>query len=102
MISSFFKNKFLASKNNNNISSIISYSNNMFNNSYGDYLESSEEGYKKNVIVYRCIHILSRAISSVDWFIKGINHENGEYYRILDSKFLNLLKNPTKPFVLKV
>ncbi len=94
MISSFFKNKFLASKNNNNISSIISYSNNMFNNSYGDYLESSEEGYKKNVIVYRCIHILSRAISSVDWFIKGINHENGEYYRILDSKFLNLLKNP--------
>ena len=90
MMGSFFKN-YLSS---NNISSVVSYKNYGGSNVVsGDYGDLCEHGYKNNVVVYRCIHIISRAISSVDWVIKKTNKDSN-FESIKEGEILNLLKRP--------
>lgn len=48
----------------------------------------AEEGYQKNIIVYRCVSLIARGVGSVPWQL----YKNGE--KISDHPLLSLLKNP--------
>lgn len=84
MFSRFFKN-YTDEKNGN--SNLVSYRTAMSfsSNSYDDL---AEIGYKKNVIVYRCIQLISRALASVEW-----NLQDGDNV-IHDHEILDLMNKP--------
>lgn len=48
----------------------------------------AEEGYQKNIVVYRCVSLISRGIGSVPWHL----YQGDERLQI--HPLLNLLKNP--------
>lgn len=48
-----------------------------------DYHQLAEEGYQKNVIVYRCVNLITRGISSVPWLLYKHDDEI-ERHPILD------------------
>ncbi len=47
------------------------------------YDDLAEVGYKKNVIVYRCVQLISRALASVDWTLQD-GDETLREHEILD------------------
>lgn len=85
MLSSIFKN-YITGKNRESVSDIVSYRS-LGNSSLSDYFELSDSGYKSNVIVYRCVQLIARALASVDWEVK--NHEANNANNIL-----NLIHKP--------
>ncbi|MDR3030947.1 MAG: phage portal protein [Holosporales bacterium] len=90
MLNKLFKN-YVA--NNNSNSSLISYKTANIT-SLDNYQELAEIGYKKNVIVYRCVHLISRAVSSVDWILKKANDSNTPDDVIYNHKTLDIIKKP--------
>lgn len=48
-----------------------------------DYQQLADEGYQKNVIVYRCVNLITRGISSIPWLLYDHDHEL-ERHPILD------------------
>ena len=51
--------------------------------SSSDYDDLADIGYKKNVIVYRCVQLISRALASVDWTLQD-GDETLREHEILD------------------
>ncbi|MBX9696989.1 MAG: phage portal protein, partial [Alphaproteobacteria bacterium] len=54
----------------------------------------AEEGYHKNVIVYRCVNVIARAIASVPWLISE-KRDDGDMHELYDHPILNLLNQPS-------
>lgn len=48
-----------------------------------DYQQLADEGYQKNVIVYRCVNLIARGIGSIPWLLYDHEHEV-EHHPILD------------------
>lgn len=65
MFTNFFKN-YTNGKTGDSRSALVSYrpAGNFSSTSYDDL---AEVGYRKNVIVYRCVQLISRALASVEW-----------------------------------
>ena len=40
------------------------------------YDRLAEEGYQKNVIVYRCVNLIARGLASVPWLLYERQHNN--------------------------
>ncbi|MDR2667231.1 MAG: phage portal protein [Holosporales bacterium] len=74
MLSKFFKN-YVYGKVGNSRSTLVSYRTAKLVSST-DYDDLSEIGYKKNVVVYRCVQLIARALASVEWVLqKSSGHE---------------------------
>lgn len=71
----------------------MSYNTNISTSST-NYVDLSEKGYKNNVIVFRCINLIARAISSVDWLLKKRNDNAETDELIYKHKILNLINKP--------
>ncbi len=54
-----------------------------------NYQLLSEEGYQKNVIVYRCVNLIARGVASVPWLLYSKDDE------VLESSLLTLLNCPS-------
>lgn len=52
------------------------------------YETLAEQGYQKNIIVYRCVSLIARGVASVPWQL----YKNEQ--RIEDHPLINLLQNP--------
>ena len=61
------------------------------------YDNFSEEGYQKNVIAYRCIHMLATSVASVPWELYEGGKLVGSQEDGVEHKLLNLLDRPN-PF----
>ncbi len=61
--------------------------------SLSDYIDLSETGYKKNVIVYRCVQLISRALASVDWILQKSSDEDMDEV-LYDHEILRLIAKP--------
>ena len=81
MFSKFFKN-YTYGKIGDSKSALVSYRpvGSFSSNSYDDL---ADVGYKKNVIVYRCVQLISRALASVEWTLKD-GDETLREHEILD------------------
>lgn len=90
MLSKIFKSYFI---NENTISSVVNYKTQdiSFNNEYADL---AEIGYQKNVIVYRCIHLIARAAASVSWLLKKYNNQKKIDESIHEHEILTLFAKP--------
>lgn len=91
-----FKNifsRFTSTSNNSfcNNSSIISYKP-AKPNTVVDYCNLSNDGYKQNIVVFRCINLIARAIGSVNWLLKEINDETDNV--IYKHSILSLIERP--------
>ncbi|GHT88927.1 hypothetical protein FACS1894113_2510 [Alphaproteobacteria bacterium] len=73
-------------------SSLISYKTAKVN-SLDSYQDLAETGYKKNVIVYRCVHLISRSISSVNWILKKANATESDEF-VYKHNMLDLIEKP--------
>ena len=92
MLSKIFKN-YVYGKTIDSKSALVSYRTARLNSST-EYDDLSEIGYKKNVIVYRCVHLISRALSSVDWILKE-STENDEADKIIyKHDILDMIEKP--------
>lgn len=92
MLSRFFKN-YMSAKVGDSKSALVSY------RTAGlpylsDYIDLAETGYKKNVIVYRCVQLISRAIASVDWILQKSNDNDDVDEVIYDHEILQLISRP--------
>lgn len=74
-----------------NNSSIISYKP-VKTNEVTDYYNLSNDGYKQNIVVFRCINLIARAIGSVNWLLKEINDETDSI--IYKHSILSLIERP--------
>ncbi len=86
MFSNFFKN-YVYGKVGDSKSALVSYRTAQCFLST-DYNDLSEIGYKKNVIVYRCVQLIARALASVEW-----NLRDGDQ-TFYDHEILNLINKP--------
>jgi HK97 family phage portal protein len=92
MFTKLFKN-YVYGKVGNSKSAIVSYRTAGMYSSTG-YDDLAEVGYKKNVVVHRCVQLISRAIASVDWVLQKTGDDN-EVYEILHSHdILDLINKP--------
>lgn len=55
------------------------------------YVALSKEGYQKNVIVYRCVSLIARSLSSVPWLL----YQGAYKQEIMDHPLLTLLNCPS-------
>ena len=55
------------------------------------YDSLAEEGYQKNVIVYRCVNLISRGLASVPWLLYRRNSDQ----EVEKHPLLNLLNSPS-------
>lgn len=93
MLSKIFKNYVYGKTIDSKSSALVSYRTARLNSST-EYDDLSEIGYKKNVIVYRCVHLISRALSSVDWILKE-STENHEADKIIyKHDILDMIEKP--------
>ncbi|MBR1943901.1 MAG: phage portal protein [Alphaproteobacteria bacterium] len=90
MFNKIFKNYF---SNNEYQSDLISYKTVNTKSSFS-YSDLSNTGYKKNVIVFRCITLISRAISSVDWILKSIKGNKEVDDIIYKHEILDIINKP--------
>lgn len=58
------------------------------------YEALAAEGYQKNVIVYRCVNIIARAVASVPWLLYE-RDENGNDHEIYTHPLLSLMQQPS-------
>jgi len=56
------------------------------------YASFTKEGYQKNVIVYRCVSMIARAVAGIDWEL--YNKRQGATNEIEEHPILTLLKRP--------
>ncbi len=54
----------------------------------------AEEGYHKNVIVYRCVNVIARAIASVPWLLYE-RKDDGSDHEVYHHPLLDLLTQPS-------
>ncbi len=85
MLSNIFR------KNVGSISDIISYRSAGYSG-INDYYELSDTGYKKNVIVFRCVQLISRALASVEWQTEQLLDKPNS--NDIANKMLDLIKKP--------
>ncbi|MDR1391058.1 MAG: phage portal protein [Holosporales bacterium] len=71
MLSKLFKS-YLPGRITDSRSSLVAYRT-ASSISSTDYDDLSEIGYKKNIIVYRCVQLISRSIASVNWILQKSN-----------------------------
>lgn len=90
MFNKIFRNYF---SNNEHQSDLISYKTINTKSSFS-YNDLSSTGYKKNVIVFRCITLISRAISSVNWILKSIKGDKEVDEIIYKHKILDIINQP--------
>ena len=92
MITNFFKN-YVEGKTGSSVSSLISYKTARISEStcYEDLVEN---GYQKNVVVYRCVHLLSRAIASVDWVLRNQTDPKEVDEHIYKHDMLDIIEKP--------
>jgi HK97 family phage portal protein len=77
------------------ISSIVQYQNqNRINDQNTEYSDLAEVGYQKNVVVYRCIHLIARAVASVSWVIKKYDQEKKVDESFHKHKILDAFNRP--------
>lgn len=60
------------------------------------YDRLAEEGYQKNVIVYRCVNLIARGLASVPWLLYERQHNNE--HEIEKHPLLDLLNTPSPRF----
>ena len=89
MFSKFLKNYFGARSD----SALISYKPAQ-HNSLEDYRSLADAGYKQNVVVYRSVNLIARAISSVAWILKRANPNKTVDEIIYDHELLAMLAHP--------
>ncbi|MDR0552810.1 MAG: phage portal protein [Holosporales bacterium] len=90
MFNNFFKNYV---RNDNVISSIVDYkTNNNYNGK--EYTDLADIGYQNNVIVYRCVHIISRSVASVAWTLREYDHKVKASNSIHQHSILDLIARP--------
>lgn len=90
MLNNFFKNY---TRNDSVISSIVDYKTS--NDHIGkEYVDLADIGYQNNVIVYRCVHIISRSVSSVAWLLRKYNHKARASESIYQHSILDLIARP--------
>ncbi|MDR1333388.1 MAG: phage portal protein [Holosporales bacterium] len=92
MFSKLFKN-YVYGKVGNSRSTLVSYRTAGMNAST-DYDDLSEIGYKKNVIVYRCVQLISRAIASVDWILQKPVDSDDAHEILHKHEILDLISRP--------
>lgn len=92
MLTRFFKN-YINGKTGDLKSALVSYRT-VGATSLSDYIDLSETGYKKNVIVYRCVQLISRALASVDWILQKNNTESNTQEVLHDHEILRLIARP--------
>lgn len=88
-----WQNFFKPFRNEKRESSLVSYKTAQIsgNNSYD---ELAIRGYQKNIIVYRCVHLIAKSIASVNLVIQKIN-DNREVVELLyHHEILNLIETP--------
>jgi HK97 family phage portal protein len=70
---------------------------NSFINSFAPFRYDllAEDGYHKNVIVYRCINLIMRGISSVPWLLYKKSKDQDHEEEILEHPLLSLLNCPS-------
>jgi HK97 family phage portal protein len=90
MLSKFLKSYFV---NANTISSVINYDTGDAQNS-SEYSDLSEIGYQKNVIVYRCVHLIARSVASVSWLLKQYHYEKKVDESLHNHEILDLFERP--------
>lgn len=78
---------------NESTSSLVSYQT-INTNSFDNYFSLSDIGYKKNVIVYRCVHLIARSISAVEWCLRKETNENKIDETIYKHKMLDIINKP--------
>ena len=91
-----FKNIFsrFASNNHGSLydnSSIISYKP-VKSNMNIDYYNLSNNGYKQNVVVFRCVNLIARAIGSVNWLLREV--KDGVDSIVYKHSILSLIERP--------
>lgn len=59
-----------------------------------DYCDLAETGYKKNVIVYRSVQLISRALASVEWVLRKTDTQQGIDEVIYNHEILDLINKP--------
>jgi HK97 family phage portal protein len=59
-----------------------------------DYEDMSDTGYKKNVVVYRCVHMIARTIASVNWIMRKMNESHEIDEIIYKHEILDLIERP--------
>ena len=92
MLSKFFKN-YVYGKIGDSRSALVSYRT-ARSSSSTDYDDLSDVGYKKNVIVYRCVQLISRALASVEWILQKTNNQRDIDEVIYDHEILRLINKP--------
>jgi HK97 family phage portal protein len=92
MLPNFFRN-YISGRVGDSKSALVSYKT-VRTETSTDYEDISDVGYKKNVVVYRCIHMISRTIASVNWIMRKMNdsHEIDEI--IYKHEILDLIEKP--------
>ncbi len=89
-----FKNIFrhnISNDNRSNNTAIISYKPVKINTTV-DYCNLSDDGYKKNIIAFRCINLIARAIGSVNWVLKKVNNNVDDI--LYKHPILSLIEHP--------
>lgn len=71
MLTRFFKN-YVNGKIGDSKSALVSYRTANIMSST-DYDDLAETGYKKNIVVYRCVQLIARALASVKWILHKTN-----------------------------
>jgi HK97 family phage portal protein len=92
MLSNIFKN-YVGGKTIDARSDLIAYKTAPCESST-DFVDLAETGYKKNVIVYRCVHLISRSISSVNWIIRNTNNAHEINEVIYKHEIIDLIERP--------
>lgn len=92
MLSKFFKN-YVYGKVGDSRSALVSYRA-ARSLSSTDYDDLSDTGYKKNVIVYRCVQLISRALASVEWMLQKTDDGEALDEAIYDHEILRLINKP--------
>lgn len=90
MLSRFFKYRFM---NDKTISSLIDckVAENSFSN---EYVDLAQVGYQKNVVVYRCVHLIARATASISWLLKQYDPVRRVDQILHSHPILDLFENP--------
>ena len=57
-----------------------------------DYQNLSNDGYKQNIIAFRCINLIARAIGSVTWILRKINNNIDDV--LYKHPILSLMERP--------
>lgn len=72
-------------------SSIVAYKP-VKSSTIADYSNLSDNGYKQNIIVFRCVNLISRAIGSVNWMLKKVNDDVDDV--VYKHPILSLIERP--------